>query len=847
VRRATAWPAVVAAAWLLAAASARAQSDWDPASLTIPATHPRLLFTSAADLTRARDWYLTHPLGSTPRAVQKAFVGLMTSNATLCRQAVDLVLVNAEYQLEPTFETAVASDRARWIGEEVILVYDWCWSSFTADERQTLRTRWNHYVEVMNAKSWGGPGMEANNYYLGYMRNSVLWGLATWGENTVAAVDRARDFLLDGYRDRYLDGFSAWYHDSGVGGVTPEGTAYGRAMLDYFLVPALTLRNMGEDAFARNGFAREAPLYAAYSLTPQPTLGSPYDACALRYWQQFPFNDDERFAECGFAGVRQEDFSNAMKTFAHLRPGTVLGGVASRFLEVVSGQASPWIEAFFAGSVPAQPFTALPPDYLAPGSRYIYTRTSWSEPARSSLVFQLGQMTRVGHNHEDAGSFQWWRGGEWPSRESTGYAYSGESVLGYRGIGVADVNAAVAHNTVLFEGRGAIEGTGGPDGAAAVVAVRSEPEFSWVAADLTPVLRDRAQPDPCRYDWPYAQLAIRELLYLRELETLLVLDRLTGSGDSLRYANGDVDCYSGFPAAGQPLRSPAQVERAVVVHGMTAFQPAGGGWTTAAGAERLMVRSLLPAGATVTPRNERTGPGGASIGNFRLEVVASGAATLEFLTALSAYPATGSPPAVSLTQSAGHHVVVVTRDSQTATVRWPRGASPGTIEVVVGGRSVKADPVVQVMRVDDSGPVWAEPYETAACVPPPGGSHFFTMMPCRAFDSRLAGGSVAAGQRLLFLRSSCRVIPPEAVAVAANATVVAPEGAGNLAFTAGGCGAIPGTSTVSFQPGANRASQTMLSLAKDGTGTVLAIPTLPGAATAHVVVVDVTGYFLPAP
>jgi hypothetical protein len=565
---------------------AAAQTPWDPATLDIPATHPRLLFTTAEDLARARAWYALpgNALGGTPRAVQKAFVGLMTEDAALCRQAVEDVLVEAEYQLEPTFETAVASDQARWIGEEVILVYDWCWASFADDaERQTLRTRWNHYLEVLNAKSWGGPRMEANNYYLGYMRNSVLWGLATWGENTVGGVDRARELLLQGYRDRYLDGFSAWYEAENAGGVTPEGTAYGRAMLDYFLVPALTLGNMGEDAFGRNGFAREAPLFAAYSLTPQATRGSPFEGCDERYWQQFPFNDDERFAQCGFEGVSQQDFSNAMKTFAHVGEGTVQGGVAGRFLATVDGAPSPWIAAFFAAEAPSQPFTDLPPDYVAPGARYVYTRTAWSAPERSSLVLQLGQMTRVGHNHFDAGSFQWWRGGEWATRESTGYAYSNESVRGYRGVGTEDVLAAVAHNTVLFEGRGAIGGDGTTDGPAAIVGLRSDADFSWTAVDLTPVFRDRAQPNPCRYDWPYARLAIRELLFLRELETLLVLDRLTGSGDSIPYAARQVPCWNVFPAS-RPVRTAAQVERAVVVHGMGPFVAGGGGFTSAAGA-----------------------------------------------------------------------------------------------------------------------------------------------------------------------------------------------------------------------------------------------------------------------
>lgn len=832
----------------LAAGDSSAQIAWDPSSLSIPTTHPRLLYTSTAELVRARGWYASHPLASTPSAIERAYVGLMTQNATLCRQAVELVLNDPDYQLESGYEGGVASDQARWIGEEVILTYDWCWSSFTATERQTLRTRWNHYVEVLNAKTWGGPGMEFNNYYTGYMRNSILWGLATWGENTVSGNDRAREFLIYGYRDRYLNGFSAVYQTLGTGGVTPEGTAYGRAQLDYLLVPGLTLRNMGEDAFARNGFAREAPLYAAYSLAPQITQGTPFGNCTQRYWLQFPFNDDERFAECGFEGVRQADFSNAMKTFAHLRPTTRLGHVASQFLGVVVGRPSPWIEAFFAGVVATEPFSTLPSDFVAHGSRSFYTRTSWTAPSRSSILLQLGQMTHVGHNHQDAGSFQWWRGGEWASRESTGYAFSGETVLGYRGVGLADVYQAVAHNTALFEGRGSIDGDdNGPDGPSQLVALRSDPDFSWAAVDLTPTYRDRGQPDPCRYDWPYAERALREFVFLRELETLLVLDRLTGSNDSQRYANDEVPCFSGFPNAGQPIRTPQMVERAVVVHGMTAFQAGGAGvWRSDAGAQRLTVRSLLPAGATIAAHNERTGAGGASIGNFRLEIVASGEATVEFLMALSAHDATTAPPTVGVADGASSRTVTVTRGADQAVVVWPKGAVSGPIQVTVNGRSVTAPAVVQTMTVDDAGPHWW-PDDPSVCTPAAAPTRYYSITPCRAFDSRDTASPLPSGlPTQVNVRTRCAAIPANAVAVAANVTAVSPTAAGRLHVLPGGCFAAPTTQTVSFGAGQTRAGQAMLALANDGGGTVSVTPNLPAGGSVHVIL-DVNGYFAPVP
>ena len=67
-------------------------------------------------------------------------------------------------------------------------MFDWCYDQMTANERSTLITRWNGYIETLNAKDWGGIGMEANNYYTGYMRNTIEWGIATYPRTTAPAI-----------------------------------------------------------------------------------------------------------------------------------------------------------------------------------------------------------------------------------------------------------------------------------------------------------------------------------------------------------------------------------------------------------------------------------------------------------------------------------------------------------------------------------------------------------------------------------------------------------------------------------------------------------------------------------
>jgi hypothetical protein len=104
--------------------NATAQS-FNPDSLNIPVTHPRLLFSSADDLTRARSWYATNPITApSGSAIHQAFVGLMTQSASHCATAINLVMNSTDYQLSAQLESAVASDAARWIGEEAIVTYD---------------------------------------------------------------------------------------------------------------------------------------------------------------------------------------------------------------------------------------------------------------------------------------------------------------------------------------------------------------------------------------------------------------------------------------------------------------------------------------------------------------------------------------------------------------------------------------------------------------------------------------------------------------------------------------------------------------------------------------------------
>jgi hypothetical protein len=128
--------------------------------------------------------------------------------------------------------------------------------------------------------------------------------------------------------------------------------------------------------------------------------------------------------------------------------------------------------------------------------------------------------------------------------------------------------------------------------------------------------------------------------------------------------------------------------------------------------------------------------------------------------------------------------------------------------------------------------------------PPPGGFDFFTLTPCRVVDTRwaqgpLGGPALAASQQRLLTATNACGIPPSAKALAINVTVVSPTDAGHLSLFPGNAFFL-GTSAVTFSPGQTRASNAILLLATDGTGS-LGILNVSGGSV-HLVL-DVYGYF----
>lgn len=158
-----------------------------------------------------------------------------------------------------------------------------------------------------------------------------------------------------------------------------------------------------------------------------------------------------------------------------------------------------------------------------------------------------------------------------------------------------------------------------------------------------------------------------------------------------------------------------------------------------------------------------------------------------------------------------------------------RGVAPGTYTLA--------------LRIQNASGTAESTLKTVTVVPQQS-TDFYTVTPCRVFDTRATiGGALGSGiPRLLTFGTSCGV-PAGARAVAINVTVLAPSAQGNVAFYPG-TNPNPGTSTINFPPDGNLANNAILPL--DALSGLAMVATLADRGSVDVLI-DVAGYFLATP
>lgn len=670
------------------------------AELELPANHPRLWFGNAERLAQARSYYQLQPFtpsgsDATRLNQQRALRGLLTGADADCDLAVDYL---AGWQVSGNFRDAL-----RQQGDALLQIYDWCHHRLSGEQIASLVARWNGYLDQENADGFANQGSEANNYFWGRVANNLAWGIASFGDNPRAQeyIDNALDLRLDTW-------FARWYADFGRGGVFPEGGDYGAVMLSYPLIPFFSATDFGFDPFARTAFFDEAIYALIYATTPG---SSPFQDGSGSGQLLFPFNDDENFRHGGVINARHYlgDFARSfgVRDAESARAGHIRAWLAK------TGAGRSWLFDALGGDGDPGDLDALPLDYYAAGSQTLSLRDRHDQQAMQ-LQLQLGTPGGIEHRHLDGGSFQLWRRGRWLSRESVGYA---ERLAGFAGSGSVDTEHALAHNTLLFQGRSTARWIGRgphviaegadrgeqPRGLPRVLRLHHSDDFAFVAVDYSAAYRN---PVATRVDWPYAEVAIREFLFLRQLNVVLILDRLRASSDSLLpfYASADW-IERNDPLAAQLAAE--QVTRTFVMHFETAPQLAASALTASIGEQVVDLITLLPDTPNYRVVDEDAA-GNAAAGQFRLELDSQGSAESYFLNVISGRDSDELAVTASLQDLGDRWLISLQHPERgSASVQLARGMSSRGGSVSLNGAAASGlNDEVQTLSVDRDGPRW---------------------------------------------------------------------------------------------------------------------------------------------
>ncbi len=425
-----------------------------------------------------------------------AFLSLLTTNATeqfdYARRATNLLMYAMNQAVlgpdtndppaafrNPMFYT-YDRDRPRWYGEGWPLTVDWIYPYLSTVDKQTVRTvflRWandivtNAYAEpptpagvtndpsllVNPATRFGAPynpvRWSGNNYFAAHMRNLGLMAMA---------FDPADDpgNQLHNYLSLATGGFlyivdHLLSHDA-RGGLLPEGFEYSPQTAGYIAQFLFALHTAGQDDPVRWGpqvVLTNQPFWRdflwAYMNSLGPATANDLDNNgAVSYYAAW-YGDGQRvfapdfISSCGALGLYAYSIGDTNRWNAvrwieqNLPPGGVDGLLARAGGDNNSFTANIFYYLLYdpAASPPADPRSSVPLDFFAPGMGRILSRTSWDTDA-AWFTYKLS-WSHVDHQLEDGNQFEWFRGGEWLTRERTGYDL--------------DAGSSDDHNTLALE------------------------------------------------------------------------------------------------------------------------------------------------------------------------------------------------------------------------------------------------------------------------------------------------------------------------------------------------------------------------------------------------------------
>jgi hypothetical protein len=322
-------------------------------------------------------------------------------------------------------------------------------------------------------------------------------------------------------------------------------------------------------------------------------------------------------------------------------------------------------------------------------------------------MLEMGQQNSgASHGHWDWGNFSIWRGGRWVCRESTGYSNTITGTPNIDGDANQTSTSQFAHNVPVFtnvalgQDANPAQTVPGPAlGVPVVNRLETETNYFYADTDLTNVyLWDS---DHSTFNTGVVGHVEREYIYVRPLETLVVLDRILTANQT----------HDGSLTASQ-----------VVTSFLTHFETNptitdSNHYSSTNGSQIVRQTVLVPASATYRVINENSCSGCSTNGQYRVEVDNSGASQRYSLDVLQSSASSTSALAASVLDSnpgdptTGAFTVTLSPSVGSATtIVFNKGETSrgGTINLA-GAGAVNLASSVEAISYTDNGPVWGGP------------------------------------------------------------------------------------------------------------------------------------------
>jgi hypothetical protein len=644
----------------------------------IPASHPRL-FWNAAKLAKAQSWwtansYTPNSTNSNPfDPYDTLFACEMTNNQAWCNAQIDWAVnlsASACYQ-------GIACDPMRWYGEAVMLTYDWLYAQMTPAQRTTMINNWNTWQNNLDTNiSWGNTGMPSSNYFAGASRTDFNLGVATFGDNAAATnfIDYALNSRWAAVANYVSPNGAAPLGGKGYGMPAVEGSQYGRYWLSYAAVPLASSALLGRDLWQETTASEAGVFQTIYNTLPTPTV-------SRGLYDGWTWSDDENWGTgaglYGGGGMQSRYYGDFMMAAAQEFSNTAIGKVARQWINTVNPTIAPMWRAIDPGGS-AQPLSTLPFDYYASGPQFAYWRNNWNSSA-SALFLQMGQAQGTGHVHFDVGNFQWSRGGSYLIRETPSYV---TTVAGYNSSGTVDGGWGYAHNVPLIGGVAGVN-AGCTDSNAVVRRLESQATYAYIDADISGTYTNNicAGNHPEREN-PYAQHVEREFIFVRDIEVLLILDRLQAD-TATRSKTFASHCET----------SPVSID---ATH-----------YNCVDGSQQASYSVLLPAAPALTVVNEAANGAtcGTGVCQYRLEVNDNSpiGAQSYFLMAIQGLNAGGTPLTPTV-QDNGTSWTVAIDPNHSVTLNKGVTSAGGSVTINGVTKNLRTD--AQAMTITGNWPVW---------------------------------------------------------------------------------------------------------------------------------------------